>query len=885
MQPTIPARTRPVAVRTLVGLRASRRVRTLARRVLSAVLLASAMAAPLAPIDMVPGLASVGLVARASAQSQRDIVCNAMGMRRFDRLSRAYLAPTDAELEALDRLHEAYLDKFRAELEPQIEALIKTMSGSMPTKSEFERFLRELDALNARIAEADTAFLNAVADVVAEPRKAAVNRLREARERQRLLAGLGRFAPMMFGGGGSFVDLSDLVVQPRVLASVPAERREQFDAVLAGMEQRLTAQARAYNARMREGMLKFFEAASAMQGGLAPVEGEAPEQTAARVQAMQQAYVDAMSEVGGEFRRAVRGNFDANRDALQQLSQILPEDVALDLRTRAALKAIGLMSVGMSMGAGGDPETVVRRLSTRIGRAGSVTPEARAQAEAVLVAWRRTNAESLEAIARAVSEGASASPFDAGGSPESRAIGEAVAAREQREQDVYRQLLAILGAGNGIIEERMMPDESGEPTVAQLFIADESETDATGSASAGPGGDIPEATLPGLDMSGAQPFEPRFVAEAFRMLGTEPGEGDVVDAIVDSWRTNEWIPRIEPLRRELAAASARVYSAGADGQILYDDEAVRTVERVRQQMSAAVFELDAKLATSLSGALGLAIDDPSLLLLRLERLAVLAGRGAGADSGYPRSILQLLKSAELDPATARAVLENGRAGWTALADEIPALAAAVLERGRQITVAERGFSTRDPQLVRESSADYTRLLQEGTAANAALGKRIGEIYDSACAAAITDPDTSHAARIARLRAMHPSIYRMADSAQRQLSGARRLPGLSDDQRARIEALAAEYDAVYLKLSEQMVLPPLDPFPGDGSQESWQEYARKQAEVQKIGFQRRQLTDKTLLKLRRTLGDAMAAQVPGLAPGDEDLLGSRDGANWFAGEDD
>lgn len=845
---------------------------------------AVAALAPLAPLDAVPGLAPVSFVATARAQSARDIVSNAIGMKRFDRLCQHYLAPTESELELLDRLHEAYLDRFRAELEPQIEAVVKSMSGGMPSKGEFERFLRDIDALNARIAEADNAFLNGIAEAVAEDRRGGVARIRDARERQRLLSGLGRFAPMMFGGGGSFVDLSDLVVQPRVLVMVPADRREQFAAVLVGMEQRLTAQARAYNARMREGMMKFFDAASMMNGAAAPAEGETPEQAMARAESMQKAYAEAIGAVGAEFRKALRANFDGNRDTLTQLAGILPEDTLLDLRTRLALKSVGMMGMGLAMGAGGDPSTSIAKVSARIRRDSTISDDARAQAEGILREWRRSNAEGLESIASAVADNTGMRFLGGDETPEMRAISDAVARRTSAEQDALRRLAAVLGTTGGVVAVRLAPDDEGNPAREEFMVAPDAAATSQ-SAGAGPDGEIPTAQLPGLDSGSVQPLDARTVAAAFRVLGTEPGQGDVVDAILESWRTNDWTPATEPIQRALSSASGRVYSAGADGEVVYDDAAVKEVEAARARLAAATFDADAKLATNLAGALGLAADDPSLLLLRLERLPLLAGRGTGGETTFPKSILRLLQDAELDPATAKAVVEAGRAGFTALADEIPALSKSMLERGRAITEAERGFSTRDPARVREASAAYARLLQEGAASNSALGRRIGEIYDAACATAIADADLARAAQRARLRAMHPEIFRLSASAERQLSGARRLSGLDDDRRARLDALAAEYDAMYMKLSERMIMPAIDAFPGDGSQEAWQEYARRQAEAQKIAFQRRQLTDKTLLRLRRLLGAELAARVQGLSPADDETELGQDPGNFFAQDED
>ena len=104
------------------------------------------------------------------------------------------------------------------------------------------------------------------------------------------------------------------------------------------------------------------------------------------------------------------------------------------------------------------------------------------------------------------------------------------------------------------------------------------------------------------------------------------------------------------------------------------------------------------------------------------------------------SVINLLVSAKLDPATSVAIMEASRAEFTTLASEFPVMTAARLENSRKTLEAEMGFSTRDSARVAAASADYSRLVQESTKLNGELGARVATIYDAACVAAVSDVD-------------------------------------------------------------------------------------------------------------------------------------------------
>ena len=125
-------------------------------------------------------LALLPLAPVAHAQGGRDIVGGPITTARFERMLKLFAEPTTAEMTALDRLHELYLEKFRKEIEPEIAALSSDTGSGFPSKDRYERLLRDLDRVNARIADADNALFSAAMEAVAEPRRAGIARIKAA---------------------------------------------------------------------------------------------------------------------------------------------------------------------------------------------------------------------------------------------------------------------------------------------------------------------------------------------------------------------------------------------------------------------------------------------------------------------------------------------------------------------------------------------------------------------------------------------------------------------------------------------------------------------------------------------------------------------------------
>jgi hypothetical protein len=216
-------------------------------------------------LTVVTAVASLAVSPKALAQGTRDIAGGPMSTRTFERLLQAFLQPTDEESRVLDRLHERYLDRFRAEIDPELAAFMdRSMNAAERPGAELQRQLRDVERIATRIAELDTAFFNGALEVLSEPSRVGFARVRAARERQRLLSGMSRFAPLAIGSGTTFVDVVDVVARPRYMDGLAPEARAQLVSFLAAQESRLLAQARVVHGEAVGALAEWYALSSAI---------------------------------------------------------------------------------------------------------------------------------------------------------------------------------------------------------------------------------------------------------------------------------------------------------------------------------------------------------------------------------------------------------------------------------------------------------------------------------------------------------------------------------------------------------------------------------------------------------------------------------------------
>ena len=854
------------------------RVSTSLRLVAFAVVLA----APIAPLPS--GLGGVlaglggglggGFVSEAAAQGGREIVGGPVTTTRFERLARLYVAPTTQEMTALDRLHERYLEKFRAEIDPEIAALADEGSQGFPTRDRFEKLMRDMDRINARIAEADSALFAAATEAVAEARRPGVARMKSARERQRLLSGVARFVPMSFGHGAAFVDLADILARDKYTKAVPAEAREQFDAFLASQEPRLLAQARNLNTAAREGMNRMFDLSAMAMQDTAPniPAGATPEQEAeARAEAGRRAgermrsMAAAMEEIGRPIRKILRSNHADNRIACGQLAPILGRAAADELRELVATRALGgeAYSFGMSM----DDNLQLASVARRMKRDGQVAEDARARIDELVARWHGQRAGALEAFMTVSDDNdGTSSAFGAeDGAQESPQQAAINAAREQARERLERAdgelkdaLLAMLGGGFGRYFEKVDPEEGEEGQTEYFVKTDEPTPEEAADIAAQTG------VGQGIEFGYLQPIEKGEVLAALKVAGATAA-ADLVDATYDTWLDAKWQAKVGALNEAYRGAQDQSYQYEDNG-VKYNAAMFARMADLARSTVAAVCDADEALASDLGGALGIAADSPAVALLRLasvRRLSEADGVGeAGEMDPQTPSVARMLALADATPAEVARILGDSKDAWASLVAQVRPVFAQVAEIEEKQSALSMQLSPNDRASARQFTDRYEAMARERAKLLGGVREKLLSTFDEACARAVEDPERRDAFRRARTRAVFPALYSIEQSAEVPLTAALSLRDIDEDLRAKVEALRAEYIAVFDKLSDRMI--EIAAKANDRTQDDWAEYTRQMQLVDGLRFERDERTAKAIGELRRLLGPERASRIPSLA---------------------
>jgi len=669
----------------------------------------------------------VGLVRGAEAQGYRDIVGGPMTTKRFERLARVYVLPTDAEMSALDRLHEAYLERFRNEIDPEVKRIAESADDGMPTREQWERMLRDIERVGDRIAEADAALFAAAAEAVVESKRAGLARMKAARERQRLLGGMAKFAPMAFGVGTAFVDVADLLARPGYFAPLTPEARAQLDALLATQDARLNAQVRGYNTEARQAMsgyislsMQMMEDAQAETAGAstpaaaqgdAPAAGDAAAQQAAAADAAEEALAqndarmqrmqDSMAELSKPLRKIVRANHADNRGATAQLEAILGRPIAVELRETVALRSLGMSAYGYQ----GDED--LQAVAKRIKRGRDADPELVARVDEALLAWRAGRAEALEAhLATLDRLDAAGLRLDRGYGDEpdpetaegrlalehAAAISGSYIRMQALDETLREALVAALGArvDEYFSREQM---EGGEGEGAKEVFLPKPEAMPTPDAAAPEAAD-PEVAADGVPMrfsiSELAPVSRAQVTQALRLAGVAADEA-VVDALHEAWLADRWGPRVGPLVAAHAEASSKCYEFDDAGNLIYNRAEIDKVGAAAQSAYAAATEAESALVDDLAGALGFAADSAAALLIRLGEVdRVPSGDMGGYGFPTPRSLnlTRALALAKATPDEVRAILAAAPEEWKAAVAAIRPLVARGLALEQETLVTQ-----------------------------------------------------------------------------------------------------------------------------------------------------------------------------------------------------
>lgn len=797
----------------------------------------------------------------AKAQVPSKLVPGPIATKRFERLLDLYVGPSVEEASAIDRIHEAYLDRFRAEIDPELKSLEERGSGAfiMVSNDTRERYMREIDRLQARVQEADNAMLAKVGDALPESKRAGLSRVRDARERQRRLAGVVRFAPMMFGIGCEFVDMSDMLGRREVIERVSPELRGAFDAVLRSQEERVLAQARRHQGAAEESLKAYFDGMKALSAEYAAASKDHP----GDLGGIQQRMGALRRDTSATVRKTIAANYDANRSACSAFGGMLEEGLILELRSELARRAAG--SVPGRFGGGADPRAVGPPVvAARIMRDSAVDAAAKATVSTALRSWREQDARAMEELADAAIDdaGAGIAAMFGGSSagtqdPVEARIRRAIDGVDEAAQRAFSAFAAAIGDRRDFFLREARPREGSDtPRLAGLAARGLEDAHAEPSSEDAMDSDTtPSSLVDGLD---AFPDDgPASVTRVLALFGLSPESRAAAEGVITAWYARDFVPKvIEPCRRErvfdFRAPLTPVDPQQADAAERFEAES-RRVRAAQARIMGAMFAADEVLRADLAAALGLDPDGAELLALRLERIALMQPRSFIGDYKALTTPAAVLAAAKSDPAVARAVLVQSAAEWRRFADELPARMArfvANLQDGREL--GQR------PNTGQEA---YDRVYDEELSIACAVLLDTARAIDGAIERSGADDGVRAGLQHARRRLMHPPNFVSADCASAQLAAALAIAGLDDERRTRLDVLRAEYDAVFDELTRRLCDASLEAEP---DAKASQQVA---AALERLRFARDERTAKARAEARRILGDELAIGIRGLVPAD------------------
>lgn len=791
----------------------------------------------------------------AAPQAARSLVGGPMTTASFERLTRLHVGATNDEMTALDRIHERYLERFRADIQPEIDALSKDRSGLRAGRKELDRQLRECERVSSKIAEADRALFDAASEALPEAKRAGMSKVRSARERQRLLQGV---TAMVAGSseGTVFVDIADLLSRDRFLRRVPAERREQFDAFISTQEARLLTQARSLAAAARESMARMSETnanywtqTDALPQGATPEQmAQARAEAAKRLSERMQAYRLALKEAQKPYLKIARANHLENRTAMTQLEPIVGKAATDEFREFVALRALGGEAYRFGFGWGDTPQlsTIARRME----RDPLIPESSRSRIAELLAGWFDARADALEALVAAL---------DARDDDQQAADGAREDARmraEAADDKLRDSLLAILGDGFGRYFDRVEPEPGEEGEVQFLVKIDELSPEAEAEL----GAEMGEGQ--GFEFGYIEPIKFVEVTSALRVVGLR-FDGALANETYDAWLETKWKARVEPLNAAYVAAQDETYAFDESGEVRYNPAQYALMNDAARGLVAAVSDTEEALASDLAGALGLAPGSPGLTLVRLEGVRRFGDDMAGDSetNAHLPSPTRMLSLAGATPEEAERVLAESKEEWSRIIDALrPKLAsiASIDERMGQLQVQS---VTRDKIGAKSFTERLEALGKEREEILASMRGDVTKTFDDACRKAIVDPERLEEFRRARMRAVYPGLYSSELYAGQQLADALRLSGLDENLRADIDALRAEYIAVFDKLCDRML--EAERNANAVYESNFEEYSRLIDSIDPMRFERDERTSKARNELKRLLGPERARRVPGL----------------------
>jgi hypothetical protein len=832
------------------------------------------------------------------------------------------LGLSDQQFQAVLMAHDDYREEFRKLRENEIEKLLKEAQALRPggmammmDRKAVEKGLKDLDSVMSRIQSLDNRLFDQMQSVLTEDQASKLPRVRQARERIRYQSGLARM--VAFVSPSAHLDLSSMLLD----FDLTQQEHDALEPLLVAYESTLTSSAR----RLYEGtnamVLELLDKMAAM--GFGDPNAQNPGDRGQ----MWENFRSVFGEIALKVQDKAAAIGTLNRRSLRDFNNVLSDDHGLRLRNlyfqraypevnssymntiqafAAALKLDDLTAEQRQTitALAADFRTNVDRASDQLADAidenrKSMTffdfgSDRRRQFEEKLDGLRERrnalNTQAMDALKATL------------GDQLSQALDRRIAQAKDTDSGETQVTFTVSGLGPG-----------GAMSGARVSVATASSVDQANAAMVDP-------FLPG-------PISSRSVTQYATVLNLTNDKRAVLDTLheeytekyhaldestlqpvrklsLNLWTSNGMGGPLEPptaqaidqlydLRRKALTAINDLDSSFFDDlqtTLLSSDDAA-TVQRLHQSRLREVYNRGES-ATMLG---------PGGMRVGMERTARRGpGGGAGGGPGNrgnrgPRGLAFFggrsnESSVDLSTVVDSVQLES---------DDHTKAAQALLEYEHNLTEAFRKSyeasmkmqQAMDTMIAQNARANGANNAQgqggrgPGGGGNAGGGGGFRDIMEGdgrsarqAQAAVVAlnraaltrlqqdlSPAAADAVRRSYNRKAYPDVYQDQRSAEPHITAALALNDLSDQQRTQITQMAGEYRISYDQLCDEMIksnsrMPDMS---GPPQQIDWQAMQDQQRTLEKLNFDRNDLSDKTMARLRALLNEDQVRRLGGL----------------------
>jgi hypothetical protein len=791
----------------------------------------------------------------------------------------------------VESFHEQYKEQFKALRDGEIEEFMKQsrqMSGigRMPSRDDAEKLLQDNRSVLRRIESLDEWLYDQVATVLTEQQAVTLPRLRMSRERDRYRSQITSFVGMM--NPAANVDLSamfnDLKLSP--------EQLQVTDPIVMSYEQRFTKATREMHEQGVTAMLNMITAME--EAGFADMDMQEsmkdPEQATKMFETMRTAW----DEVNRETMETAANTAKLNRTTCRELLKLLPPEPARQLRTRFCRRAYPEAFLGE------DIENELRR-ALRIKELDQTQIDTIAAIQADYLNRSEQIAQKMMDIID--EQRLTRSMFDFGrqGDDESTTRLEELRTQRTEAANTARQTLHAT-LGEELVARLTQPEE--DSTITETFGEDVSkivqgddgeqlqhlegeaqiviEGGGVGAASVvavsgvGDGSDDPFA---------AGPISAKDIASYARWLRLSDEQLEIFKSLHDDY-LETFRSSLESDMKAITEAQAGMWSFEGGKTRGAGPQAVDKLYDLRRAWQQSVIRIDGTFFDDVGQLVLQESQQPRLQRIRAARLRAVYNRqswGMGFMPGSSREqrvdLVRLIDSLELEPAQLDALDGPLSAYEQALA--VPFRDRYEASMASQQSIEKLSMEMMQAQQDAEGDdMDQGEMIAMGMKMQEAMRadrdrinqaeKSIVEMNRSSLPqlAEALGPDAGARLADAYDRAAFPEAFNDAESPASAFTRALELHDLSDEQRGRIQAIESDFKIASKSLS-QTIIDQLKSGSGsfdfDFDPEKFQEFQARQAALEKLRFDRRELHAATLSKLRAALSEAQVARLGGLRP--------------------